>query len=278
LTARMFYRAAEVKIMKNIRYIVRADDLGSSNSANQAIEKVVDAGFVKNVSVMACGPYVESAAQLLAHRRDICFGMHMTLNAEWDRVKWGPVLPPEKCVGLVDEKGFFLSDPSLFLNTKPAVEVIMQEVSAQLERLHKLRFQISYIDSHMFPEVYVEGLDEAMAEFARQKGLLDHMYFYHSPPWKEVSSEEKMLLDVPDGQYFFGTHPSLNTEEMRMTGNASYSGEQVAASRAHETEILSDVDLCRRLLNAGVRGIRYSDAVYDRRLPAVYLTQGRSDA
>ncbi len=48
--------------MKNIRFITRADDLGSSYSANQAIEQVIDAGFIKNVSIMACGPAVEDAA------------------------------------------------------------------------------------------------------------------------------------------------------------------------------------------------------------------------
>ena len=261
--------------MKNIRYIVRADDLGSSNSANQAIEKVIDAGFVKNVSIMACGPRVEEAARLLAHRRDLCFGMHITLNAEWDRVKWGPVLPSEACAGLVDEKGYFLSDPSLFLQTKPAVEVIMREVSAQLDRLSKLGFPVSYMDSHMFPEVYVEGLDEALADFACRKGLLDHMYFYHQPPWQQGLPEEEMLRAVPDGQYCFITHPSLDTEEMRMTGNAGCSGEAIARSRARDTAILSDKDLCRRLRDAGVQGIRYTDAARDRRLTVDYLAWGQ---
>ena len=256
----LFQYMPEVKAVKDIRYIVRADDLGSSESANLAIGKVIGAGFVKNVSVMACGPAVESAARLLAHRRDVCFGMHTTLNAEWDRIKWGPVLPPEKCPGLVDEKGFFLSDPSMFRHTMPALEVIMAEVDAQLERLHKLGFPISYIDSHMFPEKRVEGLDAAMADFARRKGLLDHMYFYNGAPWQERPSVEEMLRDVPDGQYLFVTHPALDTEETRMTGNASCSGHEVAVSRARDAEIFSDGAFCRRLLDAGVRGIRYTEA------------------
>ena len=259
--------------MKDIRYIARADDLGSSYSANLAIEKVVGAGFVKNVSIMACGPQVEHAAQLLAHRKDVCFGMHTTLNAEWDRVKWGPVLPAEKCRGLVDENGYFLSDPSLFLQTKPAVETIMQEVSAQLERLHKLGFPISYIDSHMFSEMYVDGLDEAMEDFSRKKGLLDHMYFYQLPAWGLDLTDEEKLIQVPDGQYFFVIHPSLDTEEMRMTGNASVSGDWVATSRARETEIFSDKDFCRRLLASGIRGIRYTDAHYDKRLTVLELAR-----
>ena len=100
--------------MQNIRFITRADDLGSSYSANQAIEQVVDAGFIKNVSIMACAPAIEDAAQRLAHRKDVCFGMHTTLNAEWDRVKWGPVLPSEQCKGLVDQNGCFLPHPTMF--------------------------------------------------------------------------------------------------------------------------------------------------------------------
>lgn len=256
--------------MKNITIISRADDLGSSHSANQAIDMVTKAGFIKNVSVMACGPVVEEAARLLAHRDDICFGMHTTLNAEWDRVKWGPVHPLEQSSGLVDEKGYFLADPSLFVQTKPPVEVIMQEVDAQLERLHKLRFPIRYIDSHMFPEMYVEGLDQAMEEFAKQKGLIDHMYFYRLPPtgldWSEIMQASGKLSNIPDGQYWMVSHPSLDTEEMRMTGNASVSGMEVAASRARETAVLSDQAVCRTLKAAGIEGIRYDEANWSKRL------------
>lgn len=252
--------------MKNIRFISRADDLGSSHSANIAIERVINSGFIKNVSVMACGPMVEDAAALLAHRKDICFGMHTTLNAEWDLVKWGPLLPLDEGSGLVDEHGHFLSDPSAFTQTKPPVEIIMQEVSAQLERLHKLGFPIRYIDSHMFPEMYVEGLDQAMEEFAAKKGLLDHMYFYHLPPSGLSISEFDSLTQLPNGQYFMVSHPSLDTEEMRMTGNASVRGRDVAASRARETALLGDAEICRKLLTSGVQGIRYDEAQFDQRL------------
>lgn len=252
--------------MKSIRFISRADDLGSSHSANLAIEKVINTGFIKNVSVMACGPAIEAAASLLAHRTDICFGMHTTLNAEWDNVKWGPVLPLGKHSGLVDESGHFLAHPSQFIQTKPPVEIIMQEVAAQLERLHKLGFPIRYIDSHMFPEMYVEGLDEAMEEFAKKKGLLDHMYYYRLPPWGLSLGHPGDMTRLPDGQYFSVSHPSLDTEEMCMTGNASVSGAAVAASRARETALLSDKELCCRLQEAGVQGILYDEACFNQRL------------
>lgn len=262
--------------MRNIRFISRADDLGSSHSANLAIEQVINTGFIKNVSVIACGPAVEAAASLLAHRTDICFGMHTTLNAEWDNVKWGSVLPLDKCSGLVDENGHFLAHPSQFIRTKPPVEVIMQEVAAQLERLHKLGFPIRYIDSHMFPEMYVEGLDEAMAEFAREKGLLDHMYYYRLPPWGLNLGCPEDMARLSDGQYFSVSHPSLDTEEMRMTGNASVSGTDVAASRARETAQLSNTEFCCRLQKAGVQGIRYDEACFDQRLTVADMVKALS--
>ena len=257
--------------MNSIRIITRADDLGSSHSANRAIERVVNAGFIRNVSVMACGPAVEDAAARLAHRKDICLGMHTTLNAEWDRVKWGPVLPAEMCSGLVDENGAFLPHPSLFRQTKPSVELIMREVTAQLERLRTLGFAIRYIDSHMFSELYVDGLDEAMEDFAKRNGLLDHMYYYHFLPYGRDLSQFGHQAEFPDGQYFMLIHPAEDSEEMRLTGNASVSGEAVAATRAREAELFSDPEKIRLFRDNGFTGIRYDEAERKQRLTVADL-------
>ncbi len=251
--------------MARINFVSRSDDLGSSDSANRAIAAVVKSGFIRNVSVMAPGPKVEDAARLLAHRKDVCFGMHTTLNAEWDRVKWGPVSPLSQCNGLVDAAGWFLADPSRFAQTKPAVETVMREVDAQLEKLHALGFDIRYIDSHMFPEMYIDGLDEAMAAFAKRKGLVDHMYFYNLPSdlaslQGGLSGLVKGLRSLPTGQYFLVTHPALDTDEMRMTGNAQYSGEDIARGRAAETAIYANPLLRPMLRLLGCAGVRYDEA------------------
>lgn len=251
--------------------ISRADDLGSSKSANQAIEKVVNAGFIKNVSIMACGPFVEEAAERFAGRKDICFGMHTTLNAEWDKVKWGPVSPLPADCGLLDAQGYFLNDPVHFLTTKPPVELIMQEVSTQLDRLVKLGFDIRYIDSHMFSEMFVDGMDEAMEEFIQKKGLIDHMYFYHLLPGIfDLQGDRESLFEklaaVSESQYFFVSHPSLDTEEMRMTGNAGVSGETVAKGRAAETAFFSTPGITDLFRSVGCSAIRYDEAVMEKRL------------
>ena len=259
--------------MKELTFVTRADDLGSSESANRAIELVTKAGFIRNVSVMACGPAVEKAAERMAGKKEICFGMHTTLNAEWDLVKWRPVLPVGRETGLVDEDGYFLADPSMFTKTRPQVDIVMREAEAQLERLTKLGFDIRYIDSHMFPEMYIEGLDEAMEEFIRKKGLVDHMYFYYLPQGLEdlgnaaEQSQEiwAKLQEIPKEQYFLVTHPSLDTQEMRRTGNKTVSGVDVAKSRAAETALFSSSDVCGALCRIGCRGVRYDEAVLRKR-------------
>jgi predicted glycoside hydrolase/deacetylase ChbG (UPF0249 family) len=249
-----------------VKFITRADDLGSIRSANRAIESVTQAGFIKNVSVMAPGPFVSEAADMLAAHKDICFGMHITVNAEWDRVKWKPVSALADDSGLLDANGFFLLDPSHFLSTKPAVETIMAEVDAQLERLHSLGFNITYMDSHMGSELFVPGLDDAFRDFALKKGLLDHMHYYNMPPgFSELNGPFDEILRklqaIPDGQYFLITHPSQDTDEMRQTGNASVSGEAVAKGRAAETALFSQQGLFETLAAIGVYGIRYDEAI-----------------
>ena len=118
----------------------------------------------------------------------------------------------------VDENGAFLPHPSLFRQTKPSVELIMWEVTAQLERLRTLGFAIRYIDSHMFSELYVDGLDEALEDFAKRNGLLDHMYYYHFLPYGRDLSQFGHQAEFPDGQYFMLIHPAEDSEEMRLTG------------------------------------------------------------
>ena len=257
--------------MSKVTFVARCDDLGSSQSANRAIRAVTSAGLFKNVSVMAPGPFVEQAADMLKDQKNICFGMHTTLNAEWDRVKWGPVSELKPDCGLLDEQGYFLSDPSLFAGTKPDVEIIISEVSAQLDKLQRLGFDIRYIDSHMFPEMFIDGLDEAMCDFIRGKGLIDHMYYYQLPPgFKELADGSKsplaFLRTIPAGQYFFISHPSYDTPEMRLTGNAATSGEEVARARDGETRMYSKKATTLLLRCMGISGVRYDEAAFSERL------------
>ncbi|GHU98013.1 hypothetical protein FACS189483_05430 [Spirochaetia bacterium] len=253
--------------MKQIRFITRADDAGSSLSANEAIRRALKAGFIRNVSLMAVGNKIEDAAEKLPrYKANMNFGMHGVLNAEWDKVKWGPITKLDASSGLVDEQGYFLPDPEQFANTKPTMEIILREYDAQLDRLTRLGFPVAYVDSHMFPEKYIPGMFEAMNEWIKRKGLINHIYFYNLPPgFEKVVENPKnlvpMLKAIPEGQYFYVAHPAVYSEEMLLTGNSSVSGKDVARARNGEAQLLAKktTPLFMRLI--GITPIRYDQAV-----------------
>ncbi len=264
--------------MKDVRFITRADDAGSSHSANRAIASVLKAGFIKNVSIMAPGGFVDDAAELFADKKGICFGMHATLNAEWDRVKWGPVYAGLENSGLVDEKGMFLPDPKLFTQTKPSLDIILKELDAQLDKLSRAGFDIRYVDSHMLPEMWVPELEDTMEAWAERKGLLYHMYYYALPPgWERVARNRTQLLPVlrelPSGQYFYLIHPAFYDEEMLLTGNSEISSEQVAKDRDADARMFSRKSMRWLMQFLSIRSIRYDEAKPGRRLGRQELMQ-----
>jgi hypothetical protein len=238
--------------------IIRSDDAGSSISSNDAILKVINNGIVKNVSIMACGPFVEDFYQKVKGIEGITFGLHFCLNSEWDLVKWGPVSKLDLSSGLVDEKGWFISSPSDFLTTKPSVETIMKEALCQLELLQRTGFKISYLDSHMLSELYIPGLSEALSQFCIEHNLVDHKYYYNLFDFTQVLEGK---AKPPEGQYFIISHPSLDTPEMRLTGNSSFKGEDIAKSRAQETVFWSDNNLKSIFSALNINSISYLEAI-----------------
>ncbi len=252
--------------MRKIEVITRADDAGSSRSANGAIAEVIKAGYIKNVSIMAPGPHVEEAYSLFGHNKKICFGLHTTFNAEWDQVKWGPVLTDWRETQMLDSHGYFLNNPSKFKGLELNVEEILREVDAQLDKVTKIGFDIRYIDSHMFWEDGIPGMQKALDEWIHKKGLLNHRYYYTMIPeyerlLKNPQSLLRVLESTPNGQYFYVAHPAFNTEEMRLTGNEEISGEQVASDRDMERRYLTNEMLLESICQAGVIPLRYDEAV-----------------
>lgn len=244
--------------------ITRADDCASSHAANEAILEAIETGFVKNVSVLACGGCLEEAVEMMAGKKEVCFGLHACINSEWDRVVWGPVAPADQVASLIDRRGVFYQDTRDFLLHKPVIEEILTEYRCQLERLRKMGFEIRYMDSHMFPELAVDGLQEAMSRMAEKEGLIDHAWFNRILPGNdriagEAGAFEKSLSEM-NGQYLMVMHPAKYGEEMRLTGNAGADGETVARARERDYRFLTDAKNLRLCRSRGVKLLRYDEA------------------
>lgn len=269
-------------MMKTISLITRADDCGSTKGANQAIIDGVKYPFIKNISFMAGGAYIEEAAEHLKNRKDICFGLHFTINSEWDKIKWKPVLKKDEIRTLLTKEGEFYSSPQLYkrINNKvkkssqeisdedkiiPDISQIKREWNAQLDKLVQLGLKISYADTHMFPELYIDGLEEELSQWTKEKGLIDHRYFYRILPCMDELSKteglfETIIKTLESNQYFYLSHPSTITEDVLLCGNKTISGKKLANDRKKDYQFIK-ADTTMKLCDTyHIKTIRYDEA------------------
>ena len=229
-----------------MKLLSRADDFGSAKAANKAILEAVETGYVvRNVSCMAVGPYIEDGAEYLKKYRHIDIGIHVTLNAEWDEIKWGPLIKVDSISGLTDSCGYFFPSQQKMAERKPDVAKIIKEYDAQLDRLTTLGLQVSYADSHMFPELFVEGLEEEFEQWIRRKGLLNSTEYYSShtagrPAFTELENEFLKSMDIwlqkarEWEQIFYLTHPAIANEETFLFANEHFPRGVVQKERQEE--------------------------------------------
>jgi predicted glycoside hydrolase/deacetylase ChbG (UPF0249 family) len=247
-----------------IRLITRGDDAGSCHSANRAVLEACERGILRNASLMAAGPAFGAAAALFAGRPEICLGLHVTLNAEWDEVRWGPVLPPEQVPSLVDERGHFLPSPRVLKERGFDLEEAVAEVQAQLDRMRGLGLQPAYLDEHMGVG-WLPGLRERLAALAEREGLVPAHQFPHLPMAEgagggEVERWTASLAAAAPGTYVLITHPGFDDVEMRRFGHAGLEPGQVARERDAERQALIDPRLAEACRELSVQFMRYTEA------------------
>src|SRR3954470_13975557 len=137
--------------------IVNCDDLGSSRSANVAVYDALREGVATSATLMVPCPWAREAA---ARYRGEDVGVHLTLNAEWDTYRWGPIT---HAPSLLDGDGGFprtIGD----LWDHADLDEARRECRAQVERAIYWGFDVSHLDSHMgalqfrpeFFDIYLE--------------------------------------------------------------------------------------------------------------------------
>src|SRR5688500_305678 len=83
------------------RLIINADDFGASESINEAIIHLHDAGIVTSTSLLAGGQAAEHAASLARAKPNLPVGLHLAVTHGW------PVLPGDQIPHLVNERDRF---------------------------------------------------------------------------------------------------------------------------------------------------------------------------
>jgi predicted glycoside hydrolase/deacetylase ChbG (UPF0249 family) len=128
--------------------ILNADDLAVSHSEDVASFSALDQKLVTSATVMVpCPWFTEVAAYAKAHP-DADLGLHLTLTAEWQTYRWGPIASRALVPSLVGPDGYFYASTDEFAKHAKLNEV-ETEIRAQIERAKSMGLEPSHLDSHM---------------------------------------------------------------------------------------------------------------------------------
>ena len=128
--------------------ILHVDDVGMSHSSNLGAIESLEKGVARSFSVMMPCPWVPEIARYLKAHPGADSGLHLTLTAEWQIYRWGPLSGKSQVPGLVDDEGcLWRSVEQVAAKTTP--DEIEREIRAQIDRAETLGIPITHLDSHM---------------------------------------------------------------------------------------------------------------------------------
>ncbi|MXX75767.1 MAG: ChbG/HpnK family deacetylase [Holophagales bacterium] len=150
--------------------ILHVDDAGMSRDSNVGALRSILEGAANSMSVMMPCPWVPELVRSLEENPGIDAGLHLTLTAEWDDYRWGPLVGREAAPGLVDPEGALWSSVAeVVAHASP--DEVEAEIREQIRRARTMGFEPTHLDSHMgtlfatmdFLERYIEvGIEEGI--------------------------------------------------------------------------------------------------------------------
>lgn len=228
LAERLGYRAEDRIVILN------CDDLGSSQAANDGVYRALRDGLATTATLMVPAPWSRAAAA--AHRGEDV-GVHLTLNAEYDLYRWGPIT---HAPSLLDGDGGFPRTVGDAWDHADLDEV-RRELRAQVERAILWGFDATHLDSHMgtlqlraeFFDIYLDlaiefGLPlrlsgastESLIGFpfrsrADEEGVVHPDHFVYVNGVGSRRAIEEAVATLQPGVTEMYVHPATDTPELR---------------------------------------------------------------
>jgi predicted glycoside hydrolase/deacetylase ChbG (UPF0249 family) len=229
--------APEAKLL-----IIHADDIGLSQSVNEASILAYEQKGISSGSIMVPCPWTNDFARYYRENPQVDVGIHITLTAEWDYYKWGGISPAGEISSLLDENGYFYASVEEVGQHAKADEV-EKEIRAQIERALALGINPSHLDTHMgsvlakpeFVQIYMKlgkeynlpvfaprmmlmGMPEEMREMVKTEFVLvDHFFMLNEAKpgvsWMDLYSP--MVEKMGSGLNQLIVHVALDNAEMQ---------------------------------------------------------------
>jgi chitin disaccharide deacetylase len=260
---------------KEIRLVVRGDDMGYTHSGNEALIKCYTAGIETSIEVLVPSPWFPEAVKLLKENPGVDVGVHLDLTSEWENIKWRPLAD---CPSLKDSGGYFY--PMVFPNKNyPSrslsenqwkLDDVEKEFRAQIELALKYIPRISHLSAHM-------GCTNLSPEVRNlTKRLAREYHIPVDPDWdnrgmvgydgpnktsaQKIQSFINMLNKLqPGNTYIFLDHPGIDNDELRAVYHIGY--ENVAEDRQGVTDLFTNEQVKSLIKAKGIRLIAYRDLV-----------------
>jgi predicted glycoside hydrolase/deacetylase ChbG (UPF0249 family) len=231
--------------------IIHADDAGMCHSVNRATIDAMENGIVSSASIMVPCPWFKEIAAYAKSHPEEDFGIHLTLNSEWENYRWAPVAGKDKVPSLVDKEGYLWGGVPSVVTTAKAAEV-ETELRAQIQRALDFGVPVTHLDTHMgavvsrpdLVEVYVKlGIEFKVPVFflrnlgrevpneqvrARAAQLVGELDKYHLPVLDQMtqlytngSFEDKKaqylkaIADTQPGVHYLILHCGYDNDELQ---------------------------------------------------------------
>ena len=251
--------------------VVNADDLGSCHSANVGVFECLATGTVTSASLMVPCPWAREAS---SRYRGEDVGVHLTLNAEYELYRWGPITHAPSLLG--GDGGFPRTLEDLWDHAD--LDEVRRECRAQIERAILWGFDVSHLDAHMGalalrPEFFDVYLDLAVEFGLPMRMVSAAMERYVGFPARTVAAEAgavftdhfRMTSGVGSRQAFendiatlragvteLHLHPAVDSAELRSLAPDDW------AARVDDRRMICEEDWVRRSLeDAGATLIGY---------------------
>jgi predicted glycoside hydrolase/deacetylase ChbG (UPF0249 family) len=128
--------------------ILNADDFGMCHDQNEGVMRGLKEGLFTSSTILVTCPWFEEAAEFGRNNPAADLGVHLTLTAEWDSYKWGPVLGARAVPSLVDERGYLWQTVAQVYE-HARLDEAEAELRAQIEKLFAAGIDATHLDSHM---------------------------------------------------------------------------------------------------------------------------------